>query len=144
MTKTKKTIVYVDENDFRFYQKLVKKHHLFKNNIHLFTCAVLIGKFLLKKPKNIPKGHKKDLFRVIDNLDDENMAILKCIAISSMDDVDIIADENKLFSYCERYANSGIKQIEEWYEGAYDFDTEFSKVLLNAWNDIDFDKLEQN
>ena len=66
----RRSIVYIDEEDFKFCQKLIKNYY-FKNNIHLFTLATLIGKYVINESINIPKGQKQDFFRVQDNKDDD-------------------------------------------------------------------------
>ena len=60
MAETKRTTIDIDKSDFELYQKLMKTSY-FKNNLHLFTCAVLIGKFIVKKPEGIKK--RKDYIR---------------------------------------------------------------------------------
>ena len=68
------------------------------------------------------------------------MAILKCFAISSLNDVAILNNEDDMFSYCEKYANAGIKEIKNWEK--LDFNTELSNALIKFWKKIDFDLLE--
>ena len=136
----RRSIVYIDDDDFKFCQKLIKKNDYFKNNIHLFTLATLVGKYVINESLNIPKGKKKDFFRVQDNKDDDNMVILKCFAISSLNDVAILNNEDDIFSYCEKYANAGIKEIRTWDK--LDFSTELSDALMKFWRKIDFDLLE--
>lgn len=135
----KRSIVYIDEDDFKFCQKLIKNKNYFKNNIHLFTLATLVGKYVLNASKNIPKGKRKDFFRVSDNKDDDNMVILKSIAISSLNDVSILNNEDDIFSYCEMYANAGIKEIKKWDD--LNFSTELSNALVKAWKKIDLSVL---
>ena len=142
MVESKRTLIYIDNDDFKLYQDLIKNtDKYFKNNLHLFTCAVLVGKFVVNKPGSFKK--KKDYIRVNDNANDQNLIILKSLAISYNDGVSILSDEDKLYSYCERYAITGIKQIWEWYDdNSYDFGTTLSKVLLKTFNELDFDTLK--
>lgn len=140
MAIKRRSIVHIDKDDFKFCQKLIKNNGYFKNNIHLFTLATLVGKYVVNESKKIPKGKSKDFFRVQDNINDDNMIVLKCFAISSSKDVSILNNEDDLFSYCEKYANSGIKEIKNWEK--LDFNTELSEVLMKFWNEIDFDLLE--
>ena len=142
MSESKRTLIYIDNQDFESYQKLMKStDKYFKNNLHLFTCAVLVGKFVVKEPSSFKK--KKDYIRVNDNSHDQNLIILKSLAISYNDGVNILTDEDKLYSYCERYAISGIRKIREWYDDPnYDFGTTLTKVLLKAFKEINLDALE--
>lgn len=135
----KRSIVYIDDDDFKFCQKLIKNKKYFKNNIHLFTLAALVGKYVIKESKEIPKGQKRDFFRVGDNITDDNMVILKCLAISSTNDVTILNNEDDIFSYCEKYANAGIKEIKHWEKS--DFGAELSEALIKCWKKIDLDLL---
>ena len=136
MVESKRTLIYIENEDFELYQKLIKNtDKYFKNNLHLFTCATLIGKFEVWKSSKLKK--KKDYIRINDNSSDQNLTILKSIAISNNENVNILTDEDKLYSYCEGYANTGIKKIYEWYEdSAHDFGTTLSKVLLKAFKNI--------
>ena len=140
MAETKRTTIDIDKSDFELYQKLMKTSY-FQNNLHLFTCAVLIGKFIVKKPTAIKK--RKDYIRVNDNRNNQNLVILKSLAISYNDSVNILTDENSLYAYCEKYARPGIKQIFEWYDDPnHDFGTTISKEMLKVFKNIDLDKLE--
>lgn len=138
---SKRVTINIDSKDFELYQKLIKSTDYFKNNLHLFTCAVLVGKFIVEKPMSIKKN--KSYIRVNDNANDENLVILKCLAIAAADDVNILTDEDRLYSYCEKYARTGIKQIYEWYvDTAYDFDVSLAKALLKAWKNIDLENIK--
>ena len=140
MAETKRTTIDIDKSDFELYQKLMKTSY-FKNNIHLFTCAVLIGKFIVKNPIGIKK--RRDYIRVNDNRNNQNLVILKSLAISYNDSVNILTDENSLYAYCEKYARAGIKQIVEWYDDpSHDFGTTISKQMLEAFKEIDLEALK--
>lgn len=143
-----RTLVYVDHDDFDFYQEL-KQSHYFKDksfkNIDVFLFATLVGLKIVGKPKSLKDANKKkDYFRVNDNKNKDSMVILKSLAISKFDDVNILSNEDKLFSFCEDYANSGIKRIYSWYNDKENsFDNILTKELLNCWNDLDFDELKE-
>ena len=139
-----RTIVYVDERDFDTYKKLIKSHY-FKGmkNIDLFLCATLIGMNVVGKSSTLDNSKKKDYFRVMDNRNKESMVILKALAISKFDDVNVLSDEDKLFSFCEGYANAGIKQLDAWYnDNDETFDNILTKELLKAWGTLNFDKIK--
>lgn len=140
-----RTIVYVDEHDFdTIYKKLIKSHY-FKGmkNIDLFLCATLVGMNVVGKPSPLNNSKKKDYFRVIDNKNKESMIILKSLAISKFNDVNVLSDEDKLFSLCEDYANAGIKQLDAWYnDNEESFDNILTKELLKSWKTLDFDKIK--
>ena len=71
------------------------------------------------------------------------MVILKALAISKFDDVNVLSDEDKLFTLCEDYANAGIKRINDWYNSNEEsFDNILTKELLKSWKTLDFDKIK--
>lgn len=140
----KRNFIYIDDKDFEFYQKLNKTHY-FKGmkNIDLFLCATLIGINVVGKSSSLPKSRRREFIRVNDNKNKESMIILKSLAISKFDDVNVLSDEDKLFSFCEVYANSGIKQLNAWYnDDEESFDNILTKELLKFWNDLDFKKIK--
>lgn len=141
MEKTKRTTINIDKSDFGLYQDLMKSSY-FKNNLHLFTCATLIGKYVVGKPQNIK--NKKDYIRVNDNLNSQNLVILKSLAISYKDDVNVLTDENALYSYCERYARTGVQEIYKWYkdDSSHNFGLTLSKELRKAFKSIDLEQLD--
>ena len=144
--KNKRTIVYIDNDDFDFYQELKKSHYFNDNsfkNIDIFLVAALVGFVIEGKPLSLGNAKKKkDYFRVNDNKNKDSMVILKSLAISKFDDVNVLSNEDKLFSLCEDYANSGIKRIYAWYNSDEDtFDNILTKELLKCWKNLDFEKL---
>lgn len=140
MAKTKRTLIYIDEETFPIYTKLMNSKY-FKNNLHLFTCATLVGKFIIKDAKSIDK--KKDYIRVNDNKNDDNLSILKCLAISNDGNVNILNDEQELFEYCEKYANRGIHEINKWYSDTEcKFNQKLAEISLHFWESVDVDYLK--
>ena len=140
----KRNFIYIDDKDFEIYQKLIKTHY-FKGmkNIDLFLCATLVGLNVVKKSSSLAKSKRREYIRVNDNKNKESMIILKSVAISKFDDVNVLSDEDRLFSFCEDYANSGIKQLNVWYENNEEtFDNILTKELLKFWNELDFKKIK--
>nr|WP_295161829.1 hypothetical protein [uncultured Methanobrevibacter sp.] len=143
--KNKRTLVYIDDEDFDFYQELKKSHYFsdksFKN-IDLFLFAALVGLVIEGKPLSLDNANKKkDYFRVNDNKNKDSMVILKSLAISKFDDVNVLSNEDKLFSLCEDYANAGIKKIYHWYNSDEDtFDNILTRELLKCWENLDLEE----
>ena len=149
MGKEDKTrnFIYIDNDDFDFYQELKKSHYFNDNsikNIDLFVFAALIGLNVVGNPVSLSNASKKkDYIRVNDNKTKEGMVILKALAISKFDDVNVLSDEDKLFTLCEDYANAGIKRINDWYNSNEEsFDNILTKELLKSWKTLDFDKIK--
>ena len=141
----KRTFIFIDESDYDNYKELKETHYFkSKKNIDLFLCATLIGIYCVKEPMELDNSSKKDYIRVNDNQRNDAMPILKSLAISKYNDVNILSNENDLFGYCENYANSGIKQLYAWYKDpAFEFDTILAKELLKCWAGIDFDLFKE-
>lgn len=143
----KRNFIYIDDKDFEFYQELKKSHYFndksFKN-IDLFLFATLVGLKIVGKPsplENVDK--KKDYIRVNDNKNKDSMVILKSLAISKFNDVNVLSNNDKIFSFCEDYANSGIKQIKLWCNNTEEsFDSILTKELLKCWNELEFDRIK--
>lgn len=141
-----RTFVFIDKHDFKTYQDLLKTHYFKgKKNIDIFLCATLIGLNVVGKPSPLDNSEKKDYFRVNDNKNKESMVILKSLAISKFDDVNVLSDEEKLFSFCEDYANAGIKRLNSWYHSKEDtLENILTKELLKSWKTLDFDKIKDD
>ena len=125
--------INVDINEDRpKYNKILKSKLPFKNNLELFTMAVLVGKSVLNdSPKPINKS--VSYIRVNDNASYSDMVILKSLAISDKDDVKIINDENEMYKIIENYARIGIDKLYEWFEDTdIPFETKLGKILIKA------------
>lgn len=143
--KKKRTFIFIDNDDFDKYQKLLKTYYFKgKKNIDLFACAAFVGINSDMGPIKLDNSNKKDYIRVNDNKNKESMVMLKSLAISEFNNANILADEDKLFSFCESCANSGIKELYLWYSDSnFDFDQQISKFLLKFWDTIDLDELPE-
>lgn len=130
-----RTTINVDESEFNdYYQKLRTETNYFKSNIHLFTIAALIGKFVTKERK--PIDIQNTYIRYADNASTDEMQILKALAILEVNDINILIDHEELFKICEEYARTGIKQLYKWYvDKNSDFDTEILYVLQEFYQD---------
>ncbi|WP_323736087.1 hypothetical protein PXD04_09410 [Methanosphaera sp. ISO3-F5] len=127
--ETVKEIIHVDESEFeKMYQMFTQETDYFKNNQHIFTLAVLIGKFIVKKRKKINKRH--DFIRHSYIKDSDEEVILTALAIQEVNDVDVIIDKNEIYTICEEYARSGIQKLYEWYvDSSIDFDIELTNLI---------------
>ncbi|WP_413828350.1 MULTISPECIES: hypothetical protein [unclassified Methanobrevibacter] len=131
-----RTVINIEEEDFEIYQSIMQKPEWKgKTNIELFTIAVLIGKFEVKKFQ--PLNKQKSYIRVKDNADKDEMTLLKCLAIMENEDVNIIKNEDEMFKITEGYAKTGIRKLFEWYEDSTQYITELISEVLT-------DKFEKN
>lgn len=129
-----KITINIDKNDFVLYEKL-KKDLGFSKNIDLFTMAALIGKFVVKTREEIKSP--KSYWRLNDNLNSDNMSILKCLAISEDDDLNLLSSDKDLFIICEEYANAGIKELYKYHSNAgINFNVRIGELLLEKCNEL--------
>lgn len=133
--ETVKDIIHVDESEFeKMYRMFTQETDYFKNNQHLFTLAVLIGKFIVKERQKLNKKHDFIRHDYIKNTDEE--VILTALAINEVNDVDVIIDKNEVYTICEEYARSGIQKLYEWYmDSSIDFDIELTNIILNYFEE---------
>ena len=137
----KRNWIGIEKDDFEIYQQFTKETKYFNQNIELFTCATLIGIYIVGQP--LPIKNRRDLIRLDMRTTNKNFTIVKCLAIAKENDVNILNNENKLYSYCENYANAGIKELYRWYtDKDYDFETKVSKVLLDFWRQVDLNSID--
>lgn len=141
-SKSKKDIVRVNSDDFEIFQKF-RKTKYFNSNIQLFTMAVLIGRYILQESENLGIN-PQDYVRPADNESSDYLVILKCLVISDMGDVNILNDEDKLYSYCEKYAGPGIRELNKWHNSnEISFEDALATVLMEAWKNIDVDSIKK-
>lgn len=139
MSSNERTFIYIDENDYDMYKTLQDKM-TFNKNLHIFTCAVLVGKFIVGKSLNIKK--KKDFIRPAFNKGKDNLVILQSVAIAHEGNVSVLNDEEKLYSICEGYARTGISKMYEWYlSGEYDFDSVLGDTLIEKFEELNLDEI---
>lgn len=138
MLKDKSNAMYVIRIDAKEdrpkYTEILKSNLPFKNNLELFTMAALIGKYVLNEKNSINKTDP--YIRVIDNLNSDDMVILKCIAIAEKEDVKVIKDDAEMFKVCEEYARAGIAVLYDWFDNKnVDFETKLSEILLKSFKE---------
>lgn len=130
-----KIVVNISEEDFELYTYLKDKLKI-KSNIELFTMAALFGKFIVKSREKLTKS--KSYFRINDNLDKNEMVILKCLGISEDNDFNIINSKIDIFTICEEYANTGIKELYNQYENSgIDFNVSLARELMDEIKNIE-------
>ncbi len=105
----------------------------FKYNHQIFTVALLIGKYLLRQ--RLPLESPKELIRLETLERNDEMDILKCIAIEEKDDATIISNYKEIFNICEEYANSGIKELYKWASDKEFFETKMATFLLDIFDE---------
>ena len=110
------TTINVYDEYFPVYQEIMKYPEWgLRDNLKLFTITVLIGKYVVDEKISL-EDHVNTYLRVRDNDKKDDMTLLKCFAILESGDVNILKDEDAMFTICENYTTAGIKQLKKWYE----------------------------
>lgn len=131
-----RTVINVHDDYFPKYQDVIKKDEWkIGENLKLFTITVLIGKYICNEKISL-ENHVRSFLRVKDNEKKDDMTLLKCFAIMESGDINIIKDEDKMFSICEEYTTSGIIKLTEWYNSnEQDIIETLSEELTGKFNE---------
>ena len=89
-----------DEADSPFYKK---------RNQDVFLMAMFVG---IRYGSNPPIKKREELVRV-EYLTDDDLSVLKAVAISEMKDPLVLLDLNKVFQIAEEYASGGIGYLKD-------------------------------
>lgn len=99
--------IFVDKEylrDFKLLQEEKDSPLYKKDNKDVFIMAMVMG---AKDGVRIPLKIKEGFFRT-EYLTDEEKTLIKSIAITSENDLLILAEPNKVFQIAEEYASGGI------------------------------------
>ncbi len=136
--KSKRDHVLIDESDVDKY-KLIEKKLPFKNHLHTFTVATLVGYYCAGSSKKIEKSYNGfvhlSVFRNSVWLD-----FLKTFAIVHENDPLLLVDEKRLFDVCEGYARTGINLMIEWADSKDEkLENIIAKVMIEKFNELNVD-----
>ena len=136
--RSKRDHVLIDESDIDKY-KLIEKKLPFKNHLHTFTVATLVGYYYGGSSKKIEKSYNGfvhlSVFQNSPCLD-----FLKTFAIVHENDPLVLVDEKKLFSICEGYARTGIQLLLEWSDSNdEELENIIAKLLIQKFNELNVD-----
>ena len=134
--RSKRDHVLIDESDVDKY-KLIEKKLPFKNHLHTFTIATLLGYYCVGSSKKIKKSYNGfvhlSVFRNSPFLD-----FLKAFAIVHENDPLVLVDEKRLFDICEGYARTGIDLLIEMADSKEeDLENIIAKLLIEKFNELD-------
>lgn len=83
----------------------------FESMKNLFMLAVFMG-YYEKKRVPLKSGNKIDIFRW-DQLSEEDVPLLRALALAETGDVAVLSDQGRILTIAEEYANAGIMEIQE-------------------------------
>ena len=136
--KSKRDHVLIDESDVYKY-KFIEKKLPFKNHLHTFTVATLLGYYYVGSSKKIDKSYNGfvhlSVFRNSPYLD-----FLKTFAIVHENDPLVLVDEKRLFDICEGYARTGIDLLMEMADSKEEkLENMLAKLLIEKFKELDVD-----
>lgn len=110
MTEKKKIDrIYIDRRDLDDFNRLKQKDSPFANsqNKDIFLAAMVIG---YHEGGRIELKNKEGYFRE-EYMSDEERALIRAIAISTEGNLNVLLDEQKVYSIAEEYAAGGIQLL---------------------------------
>lgn len=111
--------VSIDESFSHIFSKLTAGDDIvmspFRTSKDLFLWAVSVG--FKKGGRKTVEGKKVSAFKWSQLNHDQDIAVLKAIAVASSDDVSVILDQAEIIRISEEYANSGIHILAEALSG---------------------------
>ena len=106
--------IYIDRSHHEVYKTLTDAEEAeppFDSMKNVFMLAVFIG---YQQGTQISLKSKVDIFSWdILSRDEENVSLLRAVALASTDDVEVLADQGRIIDIAEEYANAGIITIKE-------------------------------
>lgn len=109
-----------------------------KNAIDVFMYAVIFGKFIEHKSTPLKSVDAYVNFR---NVPSDYWTILRSIAISEHNDLNLLVDDNNVAKVVEKYANAGIKPLYDFYfENEFTFIQRIELLLMDAFEELGYDK----
>lgn len=121
MSKMKKVDrLYVDKKDLDDWKRLKEKDSPFAgcDNKDVFIAAMVVGYHEGSKVE-LGKGSKEGYF-FSDNLKPDELALIRAIAVSEKGSLNVLLDEQKVFSIAEQYATGGVKLLKnKVFSGEY-------------------------
>lgn len=126
----------INESDKKEYLRLKGKDSPFKDkdNKDLFMMALIVG---YSEVKTKVKLEKKLGYAQLNTFNDEDLTIIKSIAVAEAKSLDILTDKVEVLSIAEQYANSGIKMFkDEVFNGEYgDYIRRIESKLVDAFEE---------
>ena len=113
-TQQRNNRIYIDRSHHDVYKTLTDAEGVespFDSMKNVFMLAVFIG---YQQGEQIPLNSKVDIFSWdILSRDEENVSLLRAVALASTEDVKVLADQGEVLDIAERYANAGIVEIKK-------------------------------
>lgn len=106
---TKQESVHIDSKNHELYSQLTSDNDApFKTMKDLFMLAANVG-FL--RGRRLPLSGQREIFRWPVFSSQEDIPVLRAIAIAETGDTKILVDQAQLLMIAEEYANAGIEEV---------------------------------
>jgi len=128
--------IYIDKKDVDDFNRLKEKDSPFANcqNKEIFLAAMVVG---YHEGGRIELKNKEGYFRE-EYLSDEERALIRAIAISEAGDLNVLLNEQKIYSIAEEYATGGISLLKaKVFSGEYgSYGKKLESELLRVYGKI--------
>ena len=111
---TQRDRIYINESHHEIYKDLTAEKEdspqPFKTMKDLFLCATLVG---YQRGERMPLEKGIGIFAWAQFSAQEDVPVLRALAIAETGDVNVLANQDELLTIAEEYANGGIVEIQE-------------------------------
>ena len=111
---TQRDRIYIDASHHEIYNDLITEQEdspkPFESMKDLFLCATLIG---YRHGERMPLEKRVGIFTWAQFSVQEEVPVLRALAIAETGDVNVLANQDELLTIAEEYANAGIVEIQE-------------------------------
>ena len=106
---TRQESVHIDSSHHELYTRLTSESDApFKTMKDLFMLAANVG---FARGRRVPLSGQREIFRWPVFSSQEDIPVLRAIAIAETGDTRILVDQDQLLTIAEEYANAGIEDI---------------------------------
>ena len=106
---TRRDSVHIDPKHHELYSQLTTGDEApFKTMKDLFMLAASVG---YARGRRVPLSGQREIFRWPTFTSQEDVPVLRAIAIAETRDTVVLVDQNQLLTIAEEYANNGIEEV---------------------------------
>lgn len=106
--------IYIDKSWHPLYKELTESEgteQVFDSMRNIFMFATFIG---YQDGNKIPLTNKVDIFTWdILSGNESNVPLLRALALTETEDIEVLTDQGKILDIAEQYANAGIIEIKK-------------------------------
>lgn len=107
---TRRDTVHIDSKHHDLYSELVGGEAPFRTMKDLFMLAASVG---CESASRTPLSRRQVIFRWPQFSSQEDVPILRAMAIAETGDTSVLIDQDQVLTIAEEYANAGIEQIRQ-------------------------------